>query len=203
MEEKINLDKFLNLLKERESSDTVCNQYKDKEILNNLKLYLQFLLENKHDVILIGEAPGYRGCKITGIPFSSGNIIKESKHKMFQELRNKIKIRQVIAENTAKIFWDFIENKNLPILWNAFPFHPHEKFKPNTNRKPTKSEIKEGEKYLLMIYELFKPKKICSLGKVGEAILKNIFPDKEIIYIRHPSYGGKAEFIKGMNNFVC
>lgn len=197
-----NLNKLLNSLSKRKSSHTVFNQYQDKNILNNLKLYLKYLLKNKPDILIIGEAPGYKGCGITGIPFSSGRFIKESKHKIFKEIRGQIKLKQVVSENTAKILWSFIGNKPAPILWNAFPFHPHKKRNLNTNRKPTQSEIKEGEKYLLMIYELFKPKKICALGRVGEATLKKIFPNKEIVYIRHPSHGGKREFIKGMEFFT-
>ncbi len=33
------------------------------------------------EVLLIGEAPGYKGCKITGIPFTSGEVVAPKKLK--------------------------------------------------------------------------------------------------------------------------
>ena len=84
-------------------------------------------------------------------------------------------------------------------MWNAFPFHPHKKDDAYSNRKPSRTEIEEGKKYLTYMLELFKPSRLCALGRVAELTLKNTFPDKEVIYIRHPSYGGKKDFIEGMN----
>jgi len=71
------LNRLLNELSQRKSSESVFNQYQDKSILNNLKAYMKYLLQYKPDVLLIGEAPGYRGCRLTGIPFTSGDVITE------------------------------------------------------------------------------------------------------------------------------
>lgn len=193
------LNSLLNELSQRKSSESVFNQYQDKSILNNLKTYITYLLRYKPDVLLIGEAPGYRGCTLTGIPFTSGDVIKASKHNIFKDIGSKIVLSKIISENTATILWEFLDmNESVPILWNAFPFHPHHKGMPESNRKPTISEIEEGKTYMKQIYNLFKPEKLCSLGRVGESILKGLFPKGKIIYIRHPSYGGKKDFIKGM-----
>jgi uracil-DNA glycosylase len=165
-----------------------------------LKAYITYLLQYNPNILLIGEAPGYRGCRLTGIPFTSGEVIKNSKHTIFKELGSEIVPPQIISENTATILWEFLgSTKSVPILWNAFPFHPHQSDNPESNRKPDVSEIKEGETYLRIIYDLFKPRKLCSLGRVGESILKELFPKNTTTYIRHPSYGGKEKFIKGMN----
>lgn len=193
------LDDLLESLSERESSEIVFNQYQDEEIRNNLKLYFNYLIQNKHDVLMIGEAPGYRGCRLTGIPFTSGVVIKNAKHKIFREIGSEIKLHQVFSENTATILWNFLGNdRPVPILWNAFPFHPHERGMLESNRKPDVQELKEGKKYLKIVYDIFKPKKLCSLGRVGEITLRELFPSEEIIYIRHPSRGGKKNFINGM-----
>lgn len=193
------LDDLLESLSGRESSDIVFNQYQDEVIRNNLKLYFNYLIQNKHDVLMMGEAPGYRGCRLTGIPFTSGVVIKNAKHKFFKEIGSEIKLHQVVSENTATILWDFLGNdRPVPILWNAFPFHPHERGMLESNRKPDVQELKEGKKYLKIVYDIFKPKKLCSLGRVGEITLRGLFPSEEIIYIRHPSRGGKKSFINGM-----
>jgi len=45
--------------------------------------------------------------------------------------------------------------------------------------------------------------KLCSLGRVGEAILDDLFPHEKVIYIRHPSHGGKKEFVRGMQMSIA
>ena len=193
------LEKILELLSRRKSSSTVYNPYGNKDTCNNLKLYFGWLLKHNHHVLMIGEASGYRGCRLTGIPFTSGDIIKNSKHKIFKNIGSKIKLHKVAFENTAAILWEILEvNKPVPILWNAFPFHPHISGVPESNRSPSAVEIEEGKQYLLMVYNLFKPIKLCSIGRIGETILRESFPNKQITYIRHPSHGGKKEFEIGI-----
>ena len=142
------LNNILNLLSQRESSDIVFNQYQDKDILNNLRLYFEYLLDEKPGTLFTAEALGYKGCRISGIPFSSSQLIKTSNHKIFKKLRDKIVLKEIISEKTATIFWNSINVKYAPFLWNAFPFHPHEKDNQNSNRKPSKSEVEEGKKGL-------------------------------------------------------
>jgi hypothetical protein len=192
------LNHLLGILSERVSSDVVFNQYLDKGILNNLRLYFEYLFENPHDIFLVGEAPGYQGCRLTGIPFTSGEVIVNSKHKFFEKIRDKIILDRVIYEPTAQVLWDFLNNRSVPVIWNAFPFHPHKSGLLENNRKPIAKEIKEGREYLRLVFEIFKPKILCGLGRVGENALKQLFSTREIIYIRHPARGGKNYFLKGI-----
>jgi len=193
------LNHLLRSLSKREQSNIVFNQYQDNDICNNLRLYLEYLLGNKPPMLLIGEAPGYNGCRLTGIPFTSGAMIEKSGHRIFKEIRSQIVLHRVASENTATILWEFLgRDREVPILWNAFPFHPHSIDKLESNRKPNKLEIEEGKEYLKIVYNLFKSDNLCSLGRIGENILNEIFPNKKIIYVRHPSRGGKKKFIEGM-----
>lgn len=168
-----------------------------------MKLYFEWLLQNRKNMLLIGEAPGYRGCRLTGIPFTSGVVIKSARHKIFREIGAKIELHEVISESTAAMLWEVLdESKPIPVLWNAFPFHPYQSGFPESNRKPNSAEIEEGKRYLELVCELFKPEKLCSLGRIGEAIFTDLFPRRKIIYIRHPSHGGKKDFVRGMKEIL-
>lgn len=195
---------LLNQLKNRKNTETVYNPYLNQDILNNLEIYLNYLYNNKfHKVFLVGEAPGYKGCRITGIPFTSGDIIKRANLKIFNNFQENLVFEKIEKETTAKIVWEYLNEKEyLPILWNSFPFHPFHINNPNSNRAPSYEEVSEGKYYLEELINIFKPEVIASIGRKGEQTLKELFPDKEIKYIRHPSYGGKDDFLKGMNDIL-
>ncbi len=194
---------IINKLKSRPSTTNVYNPYKNNKIANNLKLYFEYLYtKNQKDILLIGEAPGYLGCKITGIPFTSGDLFKNSEIEMFKALNQDIYLEKVEGELTATIVWELLKNKEkLPVLWNSFPFHPFTEDDENSNRAPSAKEIKEGEWYIQELVRIFDPKTIAAIGRKGEKTLKRLYHD-DIQYIRHPSYGGKAEFINGMNKIL-
>ena len=195
----MSINNLLKALSQRESSAVVFNQYRDKDILNNLNCYFEYILKRNNRLLFIGEAPGYKGCRLTGIPFTSGKVISNSRHKIFRQFGFNIVLSKIASESTATILWEYLDSsKSVPILWNAFPFHPHKKGQPETNRKPDALEIEEGKRYLKLVYDLFKPKMLCSLGRIGERILKEVFPEEKVLYIRHPSHGGKSAFISGI-----
>lgn len=193
------LDTLLLRLHERPSSALVSNQYEDANLLNNLRLYLEYLLRHPSDVIMVGEAPGYQGCRLTGIPFTSGEVIRKRKHQLFRDIGPDLKLSMVAKEPTASLLWGTLENaKRFPLLWNAFPFHPHHANKPDSNRKPTAEEVREGKSYLELICAIFTPQRFYSIGRVGQHALKCAFGHREVVYIRHPSYGGKNDFLGGI-----
>jgi len=39
--------------------------------------------KNKSKILIVGEAPGYKGCRITGIPFTSGACIRDRNIDIF------------------------------------------------------------------------------------------------------------------------
>ena len=62
------------------SSATVFNPYAGVDELSamrrhNLSLYLRRMAERQPRLLLLGEAPGYRGCRVTGVPFTSESIL--------------------------------------------------------------------------------------------------------------------------------
>lgn len=181
----MNIDKFIEILSEYETTDTVFNMYygdseRAKKCRKRLKKYLE---EHKNaSVILVGEAPGYNGCAKTGVPFTSDT--GEPSSKVIQEFFDK----------------EYSGNSSWVLMWNAFPFHPHEKGDQNTNRKPNAKELLEGELYLKKLLEVF-PSIICAgaLGKTAEKTLSHIDLEYKPESIRHPAHGGKKECLEGLH----
>jgi len=168
----------------------------------NLKLYLHSSIQNKPKLLLVGEAPGYRGCCLTGIPFTSEYIIFKENFQLFSN--NKYKKTDEYPtcrkEPTATIMWGAFKEFNFyQPLWNAFPFHPHKKDNLNSNRPPTSFELEKGMSFLSELIEMFGIDKnyVIPIGKNADHILKkNSFVCK--YKARHPANGGKSDFIRDL-----
>lgn len=180
-------------------SATVENMYSaDSNQLNNLKLYLEKMFLLKPEYLIVGEAPGYKGCRWSGVPFTSERNLKENN---FFGLENGFKIRnpnKPESESSATIVWNCLDKlETLPLIWNSFPFHPHNKDNQNSNRAPTGEELKQGKIILEELIGIFEIKKnhIIPIGQNAAKILKEYEIPR---IIRHPSHGGKDDFITGM-----
>lgn len=198
------IPRFIRKLRKKENSETITNPYRRKALSDNLGFYLEQMSKVKGKrVLLVGEAPGFKGCLHTGIPFSSGKLFESVPHPFIESLAPQLKIKQYVSENTAKIVWEYLlDHATVPLFWNAYPFHPHPKGQLLKNRAPTRAEVQEGTGYLKQLYELFGPEMIAGLGRKGTECAQLAFPDQHIRYIRHPSYGGKRDFIAGMNQLL-
>lgn len=205
---------FLDKLKLQQNTPTVTNPYLDDGLANNLRLYLEYMsnIQGKR-ILLVGEAPGYKGCRITGIPFSSVKVLMSTEHPLFHAIKpqlsfsndvlNGFELGKMTSENTATVVWQYlVDKKTIPLFWNSFPFHPHPKDKENKNRAPNSKEIAQGIIYLQQPYTIFQPDIIAGVGVKGVECAKKAYPELAIKYIRHPSYGGKSEFIEGMNSII-
>ena len=195
---------FIQSLKEQPHSQKLFNPYIDTDLANNLECYLRMMRQQKgRKILLVCEAPGYLGCRLTGIPFSSCHLIRNSSHPFLKRLNKRVKLQSETRENSAQAVWQYLSgNEIVPLFWNAFPFHPHKLKAPTTNRKPSSMEIRLGVQFLKALADIYKVEKVASVGKSGLQAAQLAFPVSDIIYIRHPSYGGKNDFINGMNKFL-
>lgn len=199
-----NLQLFLKALSKRRNSLTVFNPYRDEVLLRNLETYIEAVLAQQGPkILLVGEAYGFRGGRLTGIPFSSGKLYDEVEHPFLISLKQNI-VRSpddLVSENTASIVWQYLQKHDfVPMFWNSFPFHPHPSRIQRKNRAPNVAEIKEGLIFLNMLCDVYQPDIIAGLGRKGTDSIQRAFPDRDIRYIRHPSYGGKRDFVQGMDN---
>lgn len=164
----------------------------------NLQQYLQFVAAQSPSHMLVGEAPGYRGARLTGIPFVSPALLLDtavapnlfSKEVGFQTIDEWPQIQR---EATATMMWQIIANmRPLPLLWNAFPFHPHQPGIPQSNRAPTKAELCLGFPFLQQLHAFFGRPQLVAVGnKAADSLTAE---GLEFTKVRHPSHGGKKSF---------
>lgn len=193
------IDDFLNDLSAYESNPTTFNPYELDLCRFNLKAYITGMKQSGSNVLIVGEAPGYKGCRHTGVPFTSEYIFKEAFDLMssiFPE--NPFQAVGTHKEPSATIVWNgFNEIDVFPIMWNAFPFHPHDEDDTESNRTPTSLELEIGKTYLQKYIELFeRDLQIWAIGKKAQGTLRSISIEAE--YIRHPANGGKSQFLDGL-----
>lgn len=198
------IDRFVDAIMGFESSDDVFNQYKISRVADNLREYMGYMKKYvKPKILLVGEAPGYRGARRTGIPFTSQRVFIEHENSFIRKLYKRIHVDGFESENTAKMIWDVCTSLDVvPFMWNSFPFHPHVCGNEFSNRAPRSHEINFGKKCLVEIDLIYDFSFVIGVGNMGFRSVSDSFPHKRIEKVRHPSYGGKNEFIEGMERCV-
>ncbi|HMT19777.1 MAG TPA: uracil-DNA glycosylase [Promineifilum sp.] len=164
----------------------------------NLVLYLRRMAARAPRLLLVGEAPGYRGCRLTGVPFTSEFVLltEPTPFDLFGEAAG---FRLAGApgapkrEATATVFWQTVmELERPPLLWNALPFHPFLPGNEHTNRTPSLGELATGEKFIAELLVAFQIDRIVAVGrKAAEAMSRWGISAARV---RHPGHGGKDAF---------
>jgi uracil-DNA glycosylase len=178
----------------------------------HLRAYLHKRL-GKVQLILIGEALGYRGGHFSGIPMTSERILlgkKENAGIKPEHVFSSVMARRTskpeqcpdgFSEPTATIVWSSLLRLGLKpeefVLWNAFAWHS---FNPRrgllSNRTPNKSERSAGLSVLNAFLDLFPCEEIIALGNVAASQLQEL--NVKSHRVRHPASGGARLFRKGI-----
>jgi len=193
------IPELLDLLAKYPSCERVANPYRLLSCQDNLRAYLQALCSRPYSGhLFVGEAPGYRGCAITGIPFSCERVLRSGCHPFLADLLPSLTLNGNVSERTASIVWRQISyRRSVPAFWNVFPFHPHPPSVSQGNRRPNEHEITEGRPYLDYIVQILAPNAIVSLGRIASRVTRAAYPHLRHASLSHPSYRGTAEFISG------
>lgn len=141
------------------------------------------------DLILVGEAAGWRGARQSGIAFTAAPTVglpgtREASATIVQESLHKAGL----ADRT--------------LLWNAFPTHPHRVGAPHTNRTPTTAELAEAAEVLRTAIGT---RLIVCVGRSASHAVSAVLGDKvhsvsaapasvRAVAVRHPSFGGASLF---------
>ncbi|KOV76499.1 MULTISPECIES: uracil-DNA glycosylase [unclassified Streptomyces] len=164
----------------------------------NLRLYLELMEEAGPSILLVGEAPGYRGHTVTGIPFMSvrelaarpGLITGNEEGDGFE-----LPVAPAAQwESSSATVWKTMAGWRgpLPIFWPVYPNHPHEPGNPATNRAPRAEEITAGTPVALALAEAFGVTTIVAVGRKAQTALQRSGVAAETV--RHPAQGGARVF---------
>ena len=157
------------------------------------------------EFILCGEAPGYLGCRHSGIAFTSERLLLRGEIPRISTLSHRLTSRpRPYSEPSATIVWRALYELGIDdrtILWNALQMHPHRPGEEQSNRTPTSAEIEIGKPALQMLVAAFPSAKVVAVGKKAKGLLDSM-GIVSAATVRHPANGGAPAFAQGLELLV-
>lgn len=154
--------------------------------------------------VLIGEAAGYQGCRISGIPFTSEALLIDGAIPGIAPCPRLSTRARPWSEPSARVVWRSLHQHGIAeatLLWNAFPLHPHRPGEPLSNRTPTQAELRAGEPVLAALRAALPDAVFAAVGgKAADALTRLGCAH---VPLRHPAYGGVSAFEAGIAALVA
>ncbi len=148
--------------------------------------------------LVVGEAPGWRGCRFSGIPFTSESQLQYGQLPFSGELSSRLGKPQ--SEASATIFWKVMRLFYPHFLaWNCLPLHPYKPGLPASNRHTSTGEIMRFDPILRTVIKNLEPEGILAVGKDAQMSMTRLSLD--FTPVRHPSHGGAKTFAAGVEEF--
>jgi len=166
---------------------------------SNLERYLTSIERSGAETIWMGRDLGYRGGRRTGLALTDESHLQDMGECYPGSAPVRATQGPIVAERTATEIWAAIHAvPTPPLLWNVFPFHPHEFDNPLTNRKFTSKELALVEDINESLVRWLKISTVVCIGQDAAKYAQNF--GVEIKCIRHPSYGGVRDFRAGVES---
>lgn len=161
----------------------------------NLKAMLAAAIDGGARTLWVARDLGYRGGRRTGLALTDEAHLSEASALLGGAAFKRATRGPLMAERTATVVWDTLVRIDEPVmLWNVFPFHPHDAEDPMSNRSHTRKERDRTLPFLLELLDLLAPQKLIAVGRDAGAALEEFGLPVE--QVRHPSYGGQTEFVR-------
>ena len=164
----------------------------------NLVRCLEAALDTRVDTIWIARDLGYRGGRRTGVSVTDEVHLASAATLLGSIELDRATRGPIVAERTAAVVWRVLARVGSPaMLWNVFPFHPHAVEDSLSNRCHSRAERDAAWPFLTALIDMIAPRRIVAIGRdAGLALTELKIP---VVMVRHPSYGGQAEFIAGVH----
>ncbi|MCE9658088.1 MAG: uracil-DNA glycosylase [Burkholderiales bacterium] len=163
----------------------------------NLRSYLGALAAQEVDTVWMGRDLGHRGGRRTGLALTDEYHLLELQQIFPTATFERATKGVALAERTAAEIWATLRRlPRQPLLWNVFPLHPHERDQPLTNRRFRSAELAEVDELNAVLFAWLGARRIVSIGQ--DAARYAVRFGLQVEVVRHPSYGGVADFRRGI-----
>jgi len=182
----------------------LANPYRSSDAAQNLSVFLSRRDPLAETILLVGEAPGYRGAAVSGVPLASLSVLGDAWGDPWESFGPTAGYAAPATapyrrEATATIVWQALAHlfhaAPLPLTWNAVPFHPFGSSL-QSNAPLAKRDLAIGQPWIEALLELFPSVLVVAVGARADDALNAIGVEHRVV--RHPSRGGKADFAEGL-----
>ncbi len=204
---------FVDQLARSSTAPGLFNQYARGSACNalrraNLRRYLRDMEAREPRALLLFEAPGYRGCRLTGVPLTSRRVLLEGVAALglfgvargYQDVP-EAGFERIHGEQSATIVWRALAAPGAaPLIWNSVPFHPQRAGQPLSNRPPRAAELAQGRDILQGVLAHYRPRVLVAVGRPAQASLRALGLAHHAL--RHPAQGGSRQFTAGLEALI-
>jgi hypothetical protein len=166
-----------------------------RQRVRNLEAYLE--LVGRPRWLLVGEALGYRGGRFSGIAFTSERQLAGGPERRLRWAADPpfaptSRNPALWLEPSGSVIWGALSGEpRWVLLWNAFPWHPHRRGGPLSNRRPEPSLVAANLHVLELLLQALAPApRLLAAGRTAQAALARLGLDAAAV--RHPAHGGAA-----------
>jgi uracil-DNA glycosylase len=153
------------------------NQYARSSVRRE-RLHAYLAARADASIVLVGEAAGYRGARVSGIAFTSERqLTGRGPAEASATIVHRVLAELAVEEDV--------------LLWNVVPTHPGTA---TSNRMPSRAEIAAARPFLDAVTH--GRGTVIAVGRVAAAAL-------DAPYVRHPAHGGAVAFTSGLRRMLA